>query len=923
MAAEYVDQLDEIYGLDKISSDTDAALADIERFLQGLTDADKKIKSMDFGFTGAASLEELKIISKQVDGLTAEEAKRVKDLADSMQKLSKARYEDARAGREQAKEAKELAREREILNRIEEKKEKQQKRDEAQAKKLKSAYERLKKEYNDTAAQALHLGAAHGVESQQAEEAASKAHALHVRLLELEKSVGRSQRQVGNYNIVGNEFNQIMRESANLGLGLRTFLVSITNNLTYFVEAVKKAVAQGATWKQILLQMRNSMFGLVGMVNLAIAAFTYFGLQALKSKDDTDDLKDSVDDLTASIAENIKVLERRRDLNREHGRAQASSEAALKREIDLLKAKGAAQGSSELDTQLKIHQKEKELFDLQIKNREDQKKAIEGIIYATNTLFKRYELQGYKSAYVIKAVSEDLIGTIMRQTKVSYEEAKKQAAAITKSYKDNNKVIVGLERERAEITKEINDLINEREINKIEFQKSINEQITQEEEDELEKRKKAHEKYIKEQEKLYDEWLKLHEKNYNAQFETQKQVTQFELEDLQSIINDQEASLDSRLDALTEFYSKKALLINETFEHEKNVGNKTAIEVEEIEKRKVNTLERLTKEVLDFEAMISKQSLERQREDEEKKRSNLQGLYDWATAQWKKTQDEEQKAHDKRIKNLQEYLKAAQTVLSIVTALQNGRHERYLSSLEREDEAIDRNEQREVSRIERSQATAEEKERAIRIEEAKSDFQRKNIEQRRAFAERKQAQYEKDIALFKILLNMYLGISKEVGTKGVAGLATSGAITAYVSGILAAAGTIAVPAYKDGGLHPRDGLAIVGDGGEHELGITKRGKMFLTPNTTTTTYMEAGTRIIPLSKVEDNLNYIQEPMSEYGISLMDGTNGVSYDNTAILGKLDMIINKPVDRTVFEPGGIYSSQVQGNRKTNRLRRNFTD
>src|SRR5690606_2476721 len=111
------------------------------------------------------------------------------------------------------------------------------------------------------------------------------------------------------------------------------------------------------------------------------------------------------------------------------------------------------------------------------KNLADEKTAIEGLIYATNTLFERQESRSnpLKYAEQNKEVVNDLIGVIQRQTNVTKEEARKQAEAIVKEYRNNNNIIISLEEERAKRAVEISDLEAQLQINNYEFQRGLKE----------------------------------------------------------------------------------------------------------------------------------------------------------------------------------------------------------------------------------------------------------------------------------------------------------------------------------------------------------------------------------------------------------------------------------------------------------------
>lgn len=142
---------------------------------------------------------------------------------------------------------------------------------------LNNEYGQLSKAYNETALRAknlqLQLGANHPV----AQQAVSDAVAMSETLKKLDASVGQHQRNVGNYNMVGAQFAQILRELPNAGISLNTFLISITNNLSYFVESIRTSMQQGASWKAVLAQMGTALFGVVGVVNLLAAALPLLG----------------------------------------------------------------------------------------------------------------------------------------------------------------------------------------------------------------------------------------------------------------------------------------------------------------------------------------------------------------------------------------------------------------------------------------------------------------------------------------------------------------------------------------------------------------------------------------------------------------------------------------------------------------------
>ena len=148
----------------------------------------------------------------------------------------------------------------------------QQRRNERSTKDLSNAYVALKAEYKLAADEAKRLGAEFGINDQRFKDAAASAAVLNTKLLEIEKSVGQNQRNVGNYNSVMVSFGQIMKESTNIANGWRTYLMAIGNNVTQFSDAISDARRKGQSWKEILGDLGKSFFSLTGAITIAFTA---------------------------------------------------------------------------------------------------------------------------------------------------------------------------------------------------------------------------------------------------------------------------------------------------------------------------------------------------------------------------------------------------------------------------------------------------------------------------------------------------------------------------------------------------------------------------------------------------------------------------------------------------------------------------
>lgn len=170
---------------------------------------------------------------------------------------------------------------------------------------MNNAYVQLSKEYDVAAMKARHMIVVFGENNAAAKAAAAHALELANRLKAADAAVGQFRRNVGNYNMVGMQFNQLLRELPNAAYSMQTFIMSLSNNMGYFVESVAAARKGGASFGAILGMLGKSMFGVVGIASMAVAAFTFFTMRASKAKDETKSLADELKDLEKTTSQNV------------------------------------------------------------------------------------------------------------------------------------------------------------------------------------------------------------------------------------------------------------------------------------------------------------------------------------------------------------------------------------------------------------------------------------------------------------------------------------------------------------------------------------------------------------------------------------------------------------------------------------------
>ena len=107
---------------------------------------------------------------------------------------------------------------------------------------LTSAYDDLNRRHEVARKKAMDLGVTHGIVSKEFLEAAAKANQYEQELKRIDVTLGKFNRNVGNYH--GNMFGlnaqmaQVLREMPNFAIDPRIGIMSLTNNLPYLADAI-------------------------------------------------------------------------------------------------------------------------------------------------------------------------------------------------------------------------------------------------------------------------------------------------------------------------------------------------------------------------------------------------------------------------------------------------------------------------------------------------------------------------------------------------------------------------------------------------------------------------------------------------------------------------------------------------------------
>lgn len=101
-----------------------------------------------------------------------------------------------------------------------------------------SAYDLLNKKHIESRKTAMDLGVQYGITSKEFMEAAKVANQYDMKLKQVDSTLGKHNRNVGNYNNLQVQLGQVMREAPNFAIDPRIGIMSLTNNLPMLADAI-------------------------------------------------------------------------------------------------------------------------------------------------------------------------------------------------------------------------------------------------------------------------------------------------------------------------------------------------------------------------------------------------------------------------------------------------------------------------------------------------------------------------------------------------------------------------------------------------------------------------------------------------------------------------------------------------------------
>ena len=323
---------------------------------------------------------------------------------------------------------------------------------------LVGAYDKLNLAHQKAFKNAQNIGAQYGSTSDKFLKASEKANKLDAELKTLDATLGKHNRNVGNYasgyNALGNSINQLSREAPAFANSINTGFMAISNNIPALTDAIrgiraenKALAAEGKPTVSVLKQLAGAIFSWQTLISVGVTLLTLYGGKIVEWARNLSTGAKAQEDLNKAMAEGSKnstsevakmdVLYRTAtNLNLSYAQRQKA--------VDQLQKQYPSYFANIDDEVIKNGQAKKsydELKDAIIAS--SRAKAIEAELQkrASERLEKELELQqrivDARERFVKtqQGGQDDLSPTVGGKSFTSYEDRVKTAARVLGSYK--------------------------------------------------------------------------------------------------------------------------------------------------------------------------------------------------------------------------------------------------------------------------------------------------------------------------------------------------------------------------------------------------------------------------------------------------------------------------------------------------------
>jgi hypothetical protein len=253
------------------------------------------------------------------------------------------------------------------------------------------AYQKLDIEYKKAVKGAQDEAAALVAVSKAKENNIDKAKRLSTELQKIDASVGKYNRNVGNYasgwNGLANSVNQLTREAPAFANSLNTGFMALSNNIPILADEInnlkirnQELAASGKPTESVIKTLAGALFSWQSALSVGVTLLTVYGAKLIEYAFNTDAAKKSTDNLTKSlkdnedqIKENVKQIQYQGEVEIQLARLRGVSEEELAK----LRIKTGVSVVSEYEKQYNKINAQLDSFDAyqRLKN-EDKGKAL-------------------------------------------------------------------------------------------------------------------------------------------------------------------------------------------------------------------------------------------------------------------------------------------------------------------------------------------------------------------------------------------------------------------------------------------------------------------------------------------------------------------------------------------------------------------
>lgn len=185
---------------------------------------------------------------------------------------------------------------------------------------LVGAYDKLSLAHQKAFKNAQNIGAQYGSTSDKFLKASEKANKLDAELKALDASLGKHNRNVGNYasgyNALGNSINQLSREAPAFANSINTGFMALSNNFPALFDAIsgireqnKALAAEGKPTQSVFKQLAGAVFSWQTLLSVGVTLLTLYGGQLIKWVGEMTKGKEVVSDLKLRMQSLNKAFE--------------------------------------------------------------------------------------------------------------------------------------------------------------------------------------------------------------------------------------------------------------------------------------------------------------------------------------------------------------------------------------------------------------------------------------------------------------------------------------------------------------------------------------------------------------------------------------------------------------------------------------